>query len=228
MLLFQDDDEEEEEAPLVRKRKQPSASISQPSEGGSSANEVNEDKVEPALKKKKNTETATQGTPKKDQAAKEEKRKKKNNEDPRPKANVREKSAPKRTKVHKALKISSDSGEISKSQDTLATAKDNVIEKDQHMEVAEDNIPGTKDDPKPQSESLIKDQDVINEMKQNGTQKGGDAPNVEKEKDSLTDPEVEAKEVYFALFSNFIFSHYPLVLIDFSLCFTGSVEGESY
>jgi hypothetical protein len=67
--------------------------------------------------------------------------------------------------VHKALKISSDSGEIPKSQDTLATAKDNVIEKDQHIEVVEDNIPGTKDDPKPQSESLIKDQDVTNEMK---------------------------------------------------------------
>jgi hypothetical protein len=222
MLTFQDDDAEEgEEIPLARKRKQPSASISHHNEGEPSTKEVKEDKAEPALKKKKNPETATQGTPKKDQGAKEEKRKKKNNEDPRPKANVREKSAAKRTKVHKALKISSDSGEIPKSQDTLATTKENVIEKDQHMEVAKDEIPGTKDDPKPQSESLIKDQDVTNEMKQDGTQKGGDAPNAEKEKDSLTDPEVEAKEVYFALFSNFNFSYYPLVLIDFSLCFTG-------
>jgi hypothetical protein len=217
MLLFQDDDEEEEKVPLVRKRKQPSASISQPSKGGPSTKEVKEDKAKPALKK--NPETATQGTPKKDQGAKEEKRKKKNNEDPRPKANVREKSAPKRTKVHKTLKISSDSGEIPKSQDTLAIAKE--IEKDQHMEVAEDKIPGTKDDPKPQSESLIKDQDVADETKQDGTKKGGDAPNAEKENDSLTGPEVEAKEVYFALFSNFNFSYYPLVLIDFSLCFTG-------
>jgi hypothetical protein len=50
-MLFQDDDEEEKEVTLVRKRKQPSASISQPSEGGPSINEAKEDKAEPALKK---------------------------------------------------------------------------------------------------------------------------------------------------------------------------------
>jgi hypothetical protein len=162
MLLFQDDDDEEEEVPLIRKRKLPPTSTSTGGEGGPS---IEENKAVKASKKMKKQDSFAQGTPKKDQGEREEKRKKKKNEDPRPKAIVREKSAAKRTKVHKALKISSDSGEIPKSQDTLATAKDNVIEKDQHIEVVEDNIPGTKDDPKPQSESLIKDQDVTNEMK---------------------------------------------------------------
>jgi hypothetical protein len=108
---------------------------------------------------------------------------------------VREKSAAKRTKVHKALKISSDSGEIPKSQDD--TAKEMVVEKDQAVKVAVDKIPGPEDDPKSQSEALIKDQNVTDEMKQDGMQKGGDAPNAEKKGDSLTNPEVEAKEVYF-------------------------------
>jgi hypothetical protein len=184
-MSFQDEEEKEKEVPLVRKRKQPSASISQPSEGGPSIDEAKEDKAEPALKKN------------------EEKRKKKKNEEPRPKANVREKSAAKRPKVHKALKISSNSGEKPNSQDDAA--KGDVVEKNQHMEAAEDHIAGTKDDPKPQSESLTKDQDITAEMKQDGVQEGGDAPNAEKEKDSLTNPEVEAEEVYFALFSNLNF-----------------------
>jgi hypothetical protein len=209
MLLFQDDDddEEEEEVPLVRKRKRPSASISHQSEGGPSTKEAKEDKAEPALKKKKNPEVATQGTPKKDQGGKEEKRKKKKNEDPRPKAIVREKSAIKKAKVPKAIRIHtpSDSGEIPKSQDKPATEKEIVVEKDQHIRVAEDKIPGPKDDPKSQPEALIKGQNVTDEMKQDSTQKGGDAPNAEKKGDSLTNPEVETKEVYFALFSNFNF-----------------------
>jgi hypothetical protein len=78
-----------------------------------------------------------------------------------------------------------------------------VVEKDQHIKVAEDKIPGPKDDPKPQPEVLIKDQNVTDEIKQDSAQKGGDAPNAEKKGDSLTNPEVENKEVYFILFSNF-------------------------
>jgi hypothetical protein len=188
-MLFQDDDEEEKEVPLVRKRKQPSASISQPSEGGPSIKEAKEDKAEPALKKNKDPEIATQGE-------KEEKRKKKKHEDPGPKAIVREKSATTRTKVHNALKISSNSGENPNSQDD--TAKKNVVEKDQAVKAAEDKIAGPEGDPAPQSETLIKDQNVTDEKKQDGMQRDGDAPNAEKKEDSLTDPEVEAKEVHFA------------------------------
>jgi hypothetical protein len=153
----------------------------------------------------KNQEVVAQGTPKKDQWGKEERRKKKKNEDPRPKAIVREKSAIKKAKVPKAIRIytSSDSGEIPKSQDEPATEKEIVVEKDQHIKVAEDKIPGPKDDPKPQPEVLIKDQNVTDEIKQDSAQKGGDAPNAEKKGDSLTNPEVENKEVYFILFSNF-------------------------
>jgi hypothetical protein len=59
----------------------PNTSTSTGGEGGSFAKE---DKAEPALKKNKDPEIATQGE-------KEEKRKKKKHEDPRPKAIVREK-----------------------------------------------------------------------------------------------------------------------------------------
>jgi hypothetical protein len=200
-MLFQDEEGKEKEVPMVRKRKQPSASISQPSEGGPSIDEAKEDKAEAALKKN------------------EEKKKKKKNEDPRPKANVREKSAAKRPKVHKALKTSSNSGEKPNSQDDAA--KGDVVEKDQTVKAAGEKIDGPEDDPAPHSETLIEDQNATDAKKQDSTQKGDDAPNAEKEKDSLTEPEVEAKEVYFALFSNFNFLSYPLNLIDFFFVLTG-------
>jgi hypothetical protein len=107
--------------------------------------------------------------------------------------------------VHKALKISSNSDENPNSQDD--TAKKNVVEKDQAVKAAEDKIAGPEGDPAPQSETLIKDQNVTDEKKQDGMQRDGDAPNAEKKGDPLTGPEVEAKEVYFALFSNFKFFH---------------------
>jgi hypothetical protein len=211
MLLFQDDDEEEEEVPLVRKRKQPSASISNQSEGGPSTKEA---KVEEANKKKKKQEPIVQEAPKKDQGEKDERRRKKKNEDPRPKAIMREKSAIKKSKVPKAIRIHtpSDSSEIPKSQDKPATTKEIVVEKDPHIKVAEDKVPGPKDDPKPQPEPLIKDQNITDEIKRDSMQKGGDVPNAEQQGDSLTNPEVETKEVYFTLFSNFSFSsNHPLV-----------------
>jgi hypothetical protein len=200
MLLFQDDDDEEEEVPLIRKRKLPPTSTSTGGEGGPS---IEENKAVKASKKMKKQDSFAQGTPKKDQGEREEKRKKKKNEDPRPKAIVREKSAAKRTKVHKALKISSDSGENPNSQE--GTAKANVVEKDQAVKVAGDKIAGPEDDPKPQSETLIKDQNITDEKKQDGMQRDGDAPNAEKKGDALTGPEVEAKEVFLVLFSNFNF-----------------------
>jgi hypothetical protein len=128
-------------------------------------------------------------------------------------ATVREKSAIKKTKVHKALKIhtSSDSGEIPKPKENPAPEKETLVEKDQPIKVAEDKVSGPKDDPKPQPEPLVEDQDATNEEQQENVQKDGiilkqNAPNSEHKSDSLTNPEVEDKEVYFNLFSNYIFS----------------------
>jgi uncharacterized phage infection (PIP) family protein YhgE len=127
---------------------------------------------------------------------------------------MREKSVIKKSKVPKAIRIHtpSDSSEIPKSQDKPSTAKEIVVEKDPHIKVAEDKVPGPKDDPKPQPEPSIKDQNVTDGTKQDSVQKGGDAPNVEQQGGSLTNPEVEIKEVCFALISNFNFcSNHPLV-----------------
>jgi hypothetical protein len=126
---------------------------------------------------------------------------------------VREKSAIKKTKVHKALKIhtSSDSGEIPKPKENPAPEKETLVEKDQNINVAEDKVPGPKENPSPQPEPLVEDPHATNEGKQGDIQKDGailmqDAPNFEQKNDPLTNPEVENKEVYFILFSNFTFS----------------------
>jgi hypothetical protein len=142
-------------------------------------------------------------------------------------APVREKSTIKKTKVHKALKIhtSSDSGEIPKPKENPAPEKKTLVEKDQHINVAEDSVSGPKDDPKPQPEPLVEDQNASNEEQQENVQNDGtilkqDAPNSEQKNDSLTNPEVEDKEVYFILFSNFIFFFLNrlLFLLTFPLC----------
>jgi hypothetical protein len=126
---------------------------------------------------------------------------------------VREKSAIKKTKVHKALKIhtSSDSGEIPKPKENPAPEKETLVEKDQNINVVEDKVPWPKENPSPQPEPLVEDSHATNEGKQDDIQKDGailmqDAPNFEQKNDPLTNPEVENKEVYFILFSNFTFS----------------------
>jgi hypothetical protein len=126
---------------------------------------------------------------------------------------VREKSAIKKTKVHKALKIhtSNDSGETLKPTETPAQEKEVLVEKDQTTDAKGDGNSGPKGDPLPQPEPLVDDQNAANEGKQDNVQKDGtilmqDAPNAEQKNDSLTDPEVKDKEVNFIFFSNFIFS----------------------
>jgi hypothetical protein len=123
---------------------------------------------------------------------------------------VKAKSAIKKSKVHKALKIHtcSESGGNPNSQND--TAKNNVVEKDQAVKVAEDKTVGPEGDPAPQSETLIKDQKVTNEEKQDDMQRDEDDPNAEKKGDPLTGPEVEAKEVYFTLF--FYFNLFHIIL----------------
>jgi hypothetical protein len=148
----------------------------------------------------KNQDTDAQGTPKKDQGAKEERRKKKKNEDPRPKT-VKKAKVPKAIRIH----TPSGSGEIPQSQDKPITEKKIVVEKDQHLNVAEDKVLGPKDDPKPQPEPSIKDQKVTDETKRDSLQKGGDAPNAEQQGDSLTNSEVETKEVISLYFLTLAF-----------------------
>jgi hypothetical protein len=99
----------------------------------------------------KKQEPVAQETPRKDQGERDERRKKKKNEDPRPKATAMEKSAIKKTKVHKALKIrtSCDIGEGPKPTENPAAEKDIVVEQDQNINVAREEVYGPKETPKP-------------------------------------------------------------------------------
>jgi hypothetical protein len=118
---------------------------------------------------------------------------------------VKVKSAIKKSKVHRALKIHTSSETDGNPNPQSDTAKNIVVEKDQAVKVAQDKTAEPKGDPAPQSETLIKDQQVTDEGKQDDTQQGEDAPNAENG-DPITGPEVEAKEVYFTIFFNFKFS----------------------
>jgi hypothetical protein len=205
ILFFQDDDEEEENVPLVRKRKQPSTSTSQPKEGGPSTQEVKEDEAAKAKKKKKKVEENTaQQAPTKDQW--EEKRTKKKSENKRADAVVKAKPTIKKSKVPRALKIHTSSESGGNLTPRSDTAKNDVVELDQTVKPVGEETAGPKGDPASQLETLVKDRKLDDEGKQNDQQGNEDAPNTEKEKDNLTVPEVEAKEVYFTLFFNFKFS----------------------
>jgi hypothetical protein len=161
----------------------------------------------------KKQEPVAQGTPKKDQGERDERRKKKKNEDPRPKSTtMREKSAVKKTKVHKALKIrtSSESGEGPKPTENPAAETEIVVEQDQNINAAREKVPGPKETPKPQPEPMVKGKDASDEGQQGHVQKDNtnleqNAPNSEEKEDTLNHSEVEGKKVYFNLFLNFIF-----------------------
>jgi hypothetical protein len=203
--LFQDDDEEEEKVPLVRKRKQPSTLTSQPKEGGPSTQEVKEDETVKAKKKKKVEENTAQQAPTKDQG--EEKRKKKKNENKRADVVVKVKPTTiKKSKVPRALKIRTSSESGGNPTPRNDTAKNDVVEQDQTVKLAGEEIAGPKGDPASQLETLVKDRKIDNEGKHNDQQGNEDAPNTDKEKGNFTVPEVEAKEVYSTLFFKFKFS----------------------
>jgi hypothetical protein len=140
---------------------------------------------------------------------------------------VREKSAIKKTKVHKALKIrtSSDSGENPKPKETLVPEKEVLVEKDQSTSTQKDGAPGPKEDPLLENEPLVEDQSANDEGKQDHVQKDGitlmtDDPNAEKKEDeSLTNSEVKDKKVSFTLFSQLYSFFEPLtVLTNPSFC----------
>jgi hypothetical protein len=167
MLLFQGDGEEEQEVPFDRKRKQPSTSTSQPKERSPSTQEAGENEAATAKKKKKVEETIAQQVPTKDQG--EEKGKKKKIESKRADVVVKVKSAIKKSKVHRALKIHtpSDSGGSPTPQNEIA--KNDVVEPDQTVNTEGEATAGPKGD--------------------------------------STVPEVETKEVYFTLVSQFQVFH---------------------
>jgi hypothetical protein len=191
---------------LVRKRKQPSTSTSQPKEGGPSTQEVKEDEAAKAKKKKKKVEENTaQQAPTKDQG--EEKRKKKKIENKRADVVVKVKSAIKKSKVHRALKIHTPSESSDSPTPQNNTAKNDVVEPDQTVKTAGEATAGPKGDPASQSGTLVKDHKIDDEGKQSDKQGNEDAPNTEKEQDNPTVPEVETKEVYFTLVSQFQIFH---------------------
>jgi hypothetical protein len=164
-------------------------------------------------RKRKNLEPKAQENLSKDQGEKDERRKKKKHEEKRPVVTVREKSAIKKTKVHKALKIhtSSESGEISKPKETQAQEKEVLVEKDQDTNAKGDDVSGAKEGPLPQPESLVEDHHINDEGKQDDVHRDRTileqgAPNAEKkENDSLANSEGKDKEVNFVLFLNSIF-----------------------
>jgi hypothetical protein len=133
---------------------------------------------------------------------------------------VKVKSAIKKPKVHRVLKIHTSSESGGNPNSPSGTAKKDMVEQDQTVKAAEDEAAGPKGDPAPQSDTLVKDQKVTDEGKQNDTQKSEDAPNIEKEGDPTTDPEIEAKEVYFILCLTLNFPYSSLILANFFL-FTG-------
>jgi hypothetical protein len=100
-----------------------------------------------------------------------------------------------------------------------AVRKD-VVKQDQTVNTAKEETAGPKDNPVPQSETLVKDQEITDEGKQSDAQKNEDAPNTEKESDPNTDPEIEAKEVNFTLCLILNFSYHSLILANF-LVFAG-------
>jgi hypothetical protein len=85
-----------------------------------------------------------------------------------------------------------------------------VVEKDQQVNV-NDEVPGPKEDPLPQPQPLVEDQNAAKEGKEDNLQSDGttfmqDAPNAKENDDTLNDPEVEGKKVYSYLFSYPYFS----------------------
>jgi hypothetical protein len=70
----------------------------------------------------------------------------------------------------------------------------------------------------PQPETLIEAQNVTDEGNQDKLQKDGNAPNAEQNTDSLTNPEVENKEVHFIyIFKLQLLFKSSIVLTNFSL-----------
>jgi hypothetical protein len=123
--------------------------------------------------------------------------------------------------VHKALKIrtSSESGGTPKLKKTQTQDREGLVEEDQNTTAKGDNDSMPKGDPMPQPETLIEAQKVTGEGNQDNVQKDGNAPNAGQHTNSLTNPEVENKEVHFIfIFKLQLFFKSSIVLTDFSLC----------
>jgi hypothetical protein len=124
---------------------------------------------------------------------------------------VKVKSAIKKSKVHRVLKIPTSSESDGNPTPQSDTVMKDVVEQDQNVKATEEETGGPKDNPAPHSEILVEDHKINDEEKQ-------DAPNAEKNGNPIINPEVEAKEVYFTLLSTLHFSYHLLIFTNFYLC----------
>jgi hypothetical protein len=115
-------------------------SSSQPSEGGPSTQEVEGDEATKAKKKKKVEEPKSQLTPSKDQGG--ERRKKKKHEEKKAEIAVKVKSAIKKSKVHRVLKIHVSSESDGNPSPQNEASKKDVVKQDQTTKTAEEEVDG--------------------------------------------------------------------------------------
>jgi hypothetical protein len=174
-------------------------SHSQPSEGGPSTQEVEGDEATKAKKKKKVEEPKSQLTSSKDQGG--ERRKKKKHEGKKAEIAVKVKSAIKKSKVHRVLKIHVSSESDGNPSPQNKASKKDVVKQDQTTKTAEEEVDGPQGNPAPHSETLVNDQPITDEGKQDNAQPSENAPNAEKNGNPTIDPEVEGKEVCSTLLS---------------------------
>jgi hypothetical protein len=179
---------------LVRKRKQPSTSTSQPSEGKTTTvPEVEENEAAQAKKQKKVEEPKPQQAPTEDQGG--ERRAKKKHEEKKATLAVKVKSTASKPKVHRVLKIRTSSecgGNPSPQKDA---GKENVVDQDHPTNTEEEGVDKPQGNPIPHSETLVNDEQVTDGGNEGNAQPGNDAPNAEKGSSTNTGPEVEGKEV---------------------------------
>ncbi|WJX77585.1 hypothetical protein P8452_60878 [Trifolium repens] len=180
-VVLDEEDEEEQEVPLIRKRKQPSTSTSQPSEGkATTVTEVEASEAAQAKKQKKVEEAPT-----KDQRG--EKKKKKE-------IGMKVKSAIKKPKVHRALKIRTSSESGGDPTPQTNASEQNVVEQDQLTKTSAEQVDGPQGNPAPRSETLANDEPINDGGKKDDAQPGNNAPNAEKGGNLQTSPEVEEEK----------------------------------
>ncbi|WJX67184.1 hypothetical protein P8452_51676 [Trifolium repens] len=172
-VVLDEEDEEEQEVPLIRKRKQPSISTSQPSEGKTTTvPEVTENEAAQAKKQKKVEEPKPQQAPTKDQGG--------------------ERKAKKKHEEKKATLAGNESGGNPSPQKDAG--KENVVDQDHPTNTEEERVDKPQGNPIPHSETLVNDEQVTDGNNEGNAQPGNDAPNAEKGSNTNIGPEVEGKE----------------------------------
>jgi hypothetical protein len=130
---------------------------------------------------------------------------------------MREKSAIKKTKVPKALKIHTpnDSDEAPSPKEKPTPSRETLVEKDHVTSAASNGASGPKESPLPEKEPVVEeDQNGKAGDQQDGWKKGSltfaaNAPNAKGIDDSLTNPDGKDKEVNFTFSFQLYFSSNP-------------------